>query len=146
MYFVDQHTIELLELTTVRDRLAGMAAFEGGAALARALEPATDPRRVAALRDVTAESVYLWEQGLSGPGGAHDITDDVEDARRGSRLEPTALERIRATAEVAGEMRAAIDEHALVAVGIVRSLVGDVSRWPWRNSRRRIVWPRPCAP
>ena len=115
MYFVDQHTIELLELTTVRDRLAGMAAFEGGAALARALEPATDPRRVTALRDVTAESVYLWEQGLSGPGGAHDITDDVEDARRGSRLEPTALERIRATAEVAGEMRAAIDEHAEAA-------------------------------
>ncbi|MEI7521628.1 MAG: hypothetical protein WCK40_09835, partial [Thermoleophilia bacterium] len=112
---MDQHTIELLELTTVRDRLAGMAAFEGGAALARALEPATDPRRVAALRDVTAESVFLWEQGLSGPGGAHDITDDVEDARRGSRLEPTALERIRATAEVAGEMRAAIDEHAEAA-------------------------------
>ena len=35
---VDAHAIELLELPAIRERLAGMASFEGGAALARALD------------------------------------------------------------------------------------------------------------
>ena len=112
---MDRHTIELLELTVIRERLAGLCAFEGGADLARALEPTPDPRQVAALRDVTAEAVALWELAVSGPGGAHDIRDDVDDARRGSRLEVTALERVRATAEVAVELREAFTEHAEVA-------------------------------
>ncbi len=109
---VDQHAIALLELPAIRERLAGLTAFEGGAALALGLEPSTDPREVARLRDITREAVVLWELGLSGPGGAHDMRPDIEDARRGARLEITALERIRATAEVAGEMHEALMEHA----------------------------------
>ncbi len=112
---MDRHTIELLELSTIRERLAGLCAFEGGGALARALEPTPDPREVAALREVTAEAAALWEMAVSGPGGAHDIRDDVEDARRGSRLEVEALERVRATAEVAGEVHEAFAEHADLA-------------------------------
>ena len=112
---MDRHTIELLELTVIRERLAGLCAFEGGADLARALEPTPDAREVAALRDVTAEAVALWELAVSGPGGAHDIRDDVEDARRGTRLEVTALERIRATAEVAVELAEGFAEHIDVA-------------------------------
>ena len=112
---MDRHTIELLELTVIRERLAGLCAFEGGAELAHALEPTPEPHEVAALRDVTAEAVALWELAVSGPGGAHDIRDDVEDARRGSRLEVAALERVRATAEVAVELRDAFAEHAELA-------------------------------
>ena len=112
---MDRHTIELLELTVIRERLAGLCAFGGGADLARALEPTPDPREVAALRDVTAEAVALWEMAVAGPGGAHDIRDDVDDARRGTRLEVTALERIRATADVAVELREAFAEHEDVA-------------------------------
>ena len=112
---MDRHTIELLELTVIRERLAGLCAFEGGADLARTLEPTPDPREVAALRDVTAEAVALWQLAVAGPGGAHDIRDDVDDARRGTRLEGTALERIRATAEVAVELREAFAEHEDVA-------------------------------
>ena len=112
---MDRHTIELLELTVIRERLAGLCAFEGGAELARALEPTPHPHEVAALRDVTAEAVALWEMAVAGPGGAHDIRDDVEDARRGTRLEVAALERVRATAEVAVELHEAFAEHAEVA-------------------------------
>jgi DNA mismatch repair protein MutS2 len=118
---VDQHAIALLELPAIRERLAGLAAFEGGAPLALGLEPSTDPREVARLRDITREAVVLWELGLSGPGGAHDIRADIEDARRGARLEIATLERIRATAEVAVEMHEALMEHAAEA-----PLIADV--------------------
>ena len=119
---VDAHAIELLELPAIRERLAGMASFEGGAALARALEPSPDAREVAGLRDITREACALWELGVSGPGGAHDVRDDVTDARRGAPLEIQAFERIRATAEVAGEMREALMEHADAA-----PLIADVA-------------------
>lgn len=112
MCAVDQHTIDLLELPAVRERLAGLASFEGGAALALALDPSNDPRAVATLRAITAEAVYLWDRGHSGPGGAHDVRPDVETARRGTRLDVPALERVHATAEVAVEMRATVLEHA----------------------------------
>ena len=69
---MDSHAIELLELPAIRERLAGMTAFEGGAALARALEPSPDPHEVARLREVTREAGVLWELAVSGPGGAHD--------------------------------------------------------------------------
>lgn len=115
MCCVDRHTIELLELSTIRERLAGVCTFEGGGALARALEPTLDPHEVAALREVTAEAAALWELAVSGPGGAHDIRDDVEDARRGARLEVDALERVRATAEVAGEVYEAFAEYTNIA-------------------------------
>ena len=115
MCAVDRHTIELLELPQIRERLAGMCAFEGGAALARDLAPVADPRQVAALRDVTAEAVALWELAVSGPGGAHDVRDDVDEALRGTRLEVPALERMRATCEVAVEVREALAEQAEVA-------------------------------
>lgn len=109
---MDSHAIELLELPAIRERLAGMTAFEGGAALARALEPSPDPHEVARLREVTREAGVLWELAVSGPGGAHDVRDDVGDARRGAPMEITAFERVRATCEVAGEMREAVMEHA----------------------------------
>jgi len=115
MCCVDRHTIELLELSTIRERLAGVCTFEGGGALARALEPTLDPHEVAALREVTAVAAALWELAVSGPGGAHDIRDDVEDARRGARLEVDALERVRATAEVAGEVHEAFAEYTNIA-------------------------------
>jgi DNA mismatch repair protein MutS2 len=115
MYPVDQHAILLLELPAIRERIAGLAAFEGGAALARSLEPSGDAREVVGLRAITREAVVLWDHGVSGPGGAHDVRGDVEDARRGARLEVSALERIRTTAEVAAEMRATLDEHSEAA-------------------------------
>jgi len=108
---VDAHAIELLELPAIRERLAGMAACDAGAALARALQPSSDAREVARLREVTREAGVLWEAGLSGPGGAQDIRDDVRDARLGAPLEVKAFERVMATAQVAVEMRAAVMEH-----------------------------------
>jgi len=121
---VDSHAIGLLELPAIRDRLAGMCSFDGGADLARELAPSPDAREVARLRDVTAEAVLLWERGLAGPGGAHDVRADVTDARRGAPLEVTTFERIRATAEVACEMHAALAEHADDA-----PLIAEVCEW-----------------
>ncbi|MBM3664314.1 MAG: hypothetical protein FJW92_00740, partial [Actinobacteria bacterium] len=109
---MDAHAMELLELPAIRERLAGMASFEGGAALARALVPSSDAHEVARLREVTREAGVLWEVGLSGPGGAQDIRDDVRDARLGAPLEIKAFERVMATAEVGVEMRASVMEHA----------------------------------
>ena len=115
MHAVDLHTIDLLELPAIRERLAGLAAFPGGAARAREIMPTADADEVADLRAITREAVELWELGVNGPGGAYDIRPDVADARRGAGIEIAALERIRATAEVAGEVQAALAEHADVA-------------------------------
>ncbi|MFM9019518.1 MAG: hypothetical protein ACKORG_08795, partial [Actinomycetota bacterium] len=109
---MDAHAMDLLELPAIRERLAGMASFEGGAALARGLVPSSDAHEVARLREVTREAGVLWEMAVAGPGGAHDVRDEVGDARRGAPMEITAFERVRATCEVAGEVREAVMDHA----------------------------------
>jgi len=104
--------MELLELPAIRERLAGMTSFEGGAARARGLMPSSDAHEVARLREVTREAGMLWEMAVAGPGGAHDVRQEVGDARRGAPMEIMAFERVRATCEVAGEVREAVMEHA----------------------------------
>ena len=124
---MDSHAIDLLELPAIRARLAGMTSFGGGAELALALVPSSDPHEVARLREITREAGSLWELAISGPGGAHDVRDEVGDARRGAPMEITAFERVRATCAVAAEVRVAVMEHAEAAplMAEVADLIDD---------------------
>ena len=74
---MDPRSAELLELPAVRERLAGMTSFAGGRALALALSPSPDPETVAARCAETEEALLLRDRGLSGPGGASDVREDV---------------------------------------------------------------------
>ena len=62
----------------------GMTSFEGGRALALALAPSPDPDAVAGrAAPRPRRRLLLRDRGLSGPGGASDVRDDVERAARG---------------------------------------------------------------
>lgn len=108
---MDRRTQTLMELPAVRRRLAGYASFAAGAALAEALEPSPDPHVVATLRAETEEALVLAENGVSGPGGAHDVRPHVAAAVRGQALGVGELEAVLATVRVGGDVRRAVLAH-----------------------------------
>ncbi|MGE0025928.1 MAG: Smr/MutS family protein [Thermoleophilia bacterium] len=130
---MDPRSAELLELPAVRERLAGMTSFAGGRALALALAPSPDPETVAARRAETEEALLLRDRGLSGPGGAGDIREDVSLAVRGAMLEASELLTVLTTLGVWFELREAVGELEDVAP----RLAGAVA-WPDVGAARRV--------
>lgn len=119
---IDHHGLELLEFDAVRTRLAGHAAFEGGAARARDAVPSPDPVRVAQLRTETDEAFELEERAVTGAGGAFDVRDPIAQVVRGGVLDVGGLERLDATIAVALEVRDAVSAHREVAAGLAERL------------------------
>ncbi len=130
---MDPRSAELLELPAVRERLAGMTSFAGGRALALALAPSPDPETVAARRAETEEALLLRDRGLSGPGGASDVRDDVSLAVRGAMLEAPELLAVLTTLGVWFELREAVAELEDIAP----RLAGAVA-WPDVGAARRV--------
>jgi len=108
---IDVRSLELLEFGAIQSRLAGHASFDGGAALARAMVPATDPDMVRGRRGETEEAFALEEQAVTGPGGAFDLRDGIGLVARGGVLDVVGLERLDATIAVAVEVRAEVGGH-----------------------------------
>lgn len=108
---MDGRSLDLLELPAVRDRLAGHAAFEGGAALARAMEPSPHPDEVAGRQAETTEALWLARIGVSAPGGAFDVRTAAREAERGAVLDIGALDDVLATAGVALEIHTTLISH-----------------------------------
>ncbi|MCC6831255.1 MAG: Smr/MutS family protein [Thermoleophilia bacterium] len=123
---MDRRSQDLLELPAVRLRLAGQASFAGGRLLAEALEPATDPHEVAALRAETEEAWRLEETTVSGPGGAQDVRGAVEAAARGAALPVEDLERILLTIGVALEVRTGVGSREDLAPSLAERLAVGV--------------------
>ncbi len=120
---IDSRGIELLEFDAVRARLAGHAAFDGGAAMARALVPSGDPLVVAQLRRETDEAYALEERAITGAGGAFDLRDPIGRVVRGAVLDIGGLERLAATIAVAGEVRAAVAAQREIAPVVADRLI-----------------------
>ncbi|MCL6510305.1 MAG: endonuclease MutS2 [Anaerolineae bacterium] len=90
--------LHTLELPKILDRLAGCCSFSASAALAHALEPATEPgevrRRLAETREAREA---LNKNDQLTVGGARDVREAVRLAERGGVLEPQTLLAIRDT-------------------------------------------------
>ena len=130
---MDPRSAELLELPAVRERLAGLTSFAGGRALALALAPSPDPETVAARRAETEEALLLRDRGLSGPGGAADIREDVALAVRGAMLEAPELLAVLTTLGVWLELRDAVGELEDVAPRLAEAIA-----WPEVGAARRV--------
>lgn len=105
---MDARSAELLELSAVRERLAGLTGFEGGRRLALSLAPSPDPAEVAGRLAETEEALLLRDRGLSGPGGASDVRHDLARAARGGTLEAAGLLDVMTTIGVWLELREAV--------------------------------------
>lgn len=102
---IEARSLELLEFPVIRERLAGHASFDGGAALCRAVTPSGDPAQVHRRRRETEEAILLEERAVTGPGGAFDVRAQIAHAARGGVLDIGTLERLDATIAVALEVR-----------------------------------------
>jgi len=110
----DPGTLRALEFAAIVEQLAGMTAFAPSRELAEATLPVADTAHVALLHDQTDEAArLLTEQSRATIGGARDVRQALERARRGGRLAPMDLlelaEMLRATGLFAarlGEWRA----------------------------------------
>lgn len=95
---MDEKTIRTLEYPRIREILSGYAAFSASAALAMALEPTNDIdiAKAALARTTEARRLLSLISDFS-VGGARDVRELVEKARRSGVLQPTELLDIRGT-------------------------------------------------
>ncbi len=90
--------LHTLELPKILDRLATYCSFSASVALARALEPATEPAEVERRLAETAEARdVLGKNDQLGIGGARDVREAARLAARGGVLEPRTFLEIRDT-------------------------------------------------
>jgi DNA mismatch repair protein MutS2 len=105
----DAGTLRALEFAAIVDQLADLTAFGPSRELAEAALPLADASHVGLLHDQTDEaSRLLVEQSQATIGGARDVRQALERARRGGRLSPSDLidiaETLRATAAFAARL------------------------------------------
>jgi DNA mismatch repair protein MutS2 len=116
---VDARSLEVLELPAVLDMLAAETSFDGGRALALALEPSTDPVAVARRQALTSEALRLDALGPPELVSASDIRDDAARAGRAITLDPVVLFAVSLTLRAALEARRTLtglrDELPLLA-------------------------------
>ncbi|MCE5207922.1 MAG: endonuclease MutS2 [Chloroflexi bacterium] len=95
---MDEKTIRTLEYPRIREILSGYAAFSASAELAMALQPTSDIDIALAAQTRTTEARNLLALISDfSVGGARDVRDLVEKARRSGVLLPNELLDIRGT-------------------------------------------------
>ncbi len=110
---MDPNALDVLEFPAIRERVAGAAATEHGAALAAELEPSPDAGEVARRQALTAEAIALLDESLEPPlERISDVRDQAAHAALGGALSPQALRRVSDTATGSLRARAALDEAA----------------------------------
>ena len=88
----DAGTLRALEFPAIVEQLAAHTAFEPSRELALASVPSGDAIHVGLLQDQTDEAARLLaDQAQASIGGARDIREALERARRGGRLTPAEL-------------------------------------------------------
>ncbi|MEI7847442.1 MAG: endonuclease MutS2 [Chloroflexota bacterium] len=94
---MDSKTLHVLEYHKILERLAGNCDFSASAGLARALEPTTSYDTAMLRLQETSEARRLLSIQDVSIGGAHDVRQKVELARRGGVLEAVDLLDIKYT-------------------------------------------------
>jgi DNA mismatch repair protein MutS2 len=95
---MDKKSLQTLEFTKVRDRVAGYTSFSAGHALAQALEPTTDLFTAQVWQAQTEEAKQLLgNRDDVTIGGARDVRRAADNAQRGFTLDGSDFLEIRAT-------------------------------------------------
>ncbi|MCV0403532.1 MAG: endonuclease MutS2 [Chloroflexi bacterium] len=100
-------TLRALEFPAVVEMLAALTSFAPSRELAKAVVPSPDAAHVALLQDQTDEAAQLLDdQAQATIGGARDIRNALDRARRGGRLSPADLVEIGVTLDATGRFAA----------------------------------------
>ena len=94
---MDHKTLSVLDYPKILERLAAQCDFSASAGLARSLEPTTSYETALLWQQETSEARRLLSSQDIGIGGAHDVREKVELARRGGVLEAVDLLDIKYT-------------------------------------------------
>ena len=94
---MDSKTLQVLEYPKILDRLAANCDFSASAALARSLEPTTSFDVALSMLQDTSEARRLISVQDVSIGGAHDVREKVQLARRGGVLDAVDLLDIKYT-------------------------------------------------
>lgn len=132
----DAGTLRALEFAAIVDQLAGLTAFGPSRELAEAAVPLADAVHVGLLHDQTDEaSRLLVEQSQATIGGARDVRQALERARRGGRLAPTDLLDIAETLRATSSFAARLGEWRGVHLASVRDDLDDAPQLRARIER-----------
>jgi DNA mismatch repair protein MutS2 len=132
----DAGTLRALEFAAIVDQLAGLTAFGPSRELAEAAVPLADAVHIGLLHDQTDEaSRLLVEQSQATIGGARDVRQALERARRGGRLAPTDLLDIAETLRATSAFAARLGEWRGVHLASVRDDLDDAPQLRARIER-----------
>jgi DNA mismatch repair protein MutS2 len=113
---MDPKTLYVLEYHKVLEHLAANCDFSASAELARALEPTTSYDLAKTRLQETTEARHLLSTHDISIGGAHDIREQVQHARRGGVLEPQDLLDVKATLISCRELKKTLEKYSRGAV------------------------------
>ncbi len=132
----DVGTLRALEFAAIVEQLAGLTAFAPSRELAEAVMPLADAVHVGLLHDQTDEaSRLLVEQSQATVGGARDVRQALERARRGGRLAPPDLLDIAETLRATSAFAARLGEWRGPHLGSVRDELDDAPQLRARIER-----------
>ena len=132
----DAGTLRALEFATIVDQLADLTAFGPSRELAEAAMPLADAVHVGLLQDQTDEASRLVvEQSQATIGGARDVRQALERARRGGRLAPTDLLDIGETLRATSAFAARLSEWRGTHLASVRDELDDAPQLRARIER-----------
>ncbi len=94
---MDSKTLQVLEFSKIRDRLAEFCDFSASAELAHDLQPTPEYTRAVLLLAETSEARRLLVTSDMTIGGAHDIREQVDLAAHGGVLDPKELLDVQST-------------------------------------------------
>lgn len=109
---MDPKTLNVLEYPKVLERLAAHCDFSASKELARALEPTTSYDLALMWQQETTEARRLLSVHDLGIGGAHDIREKVELARRGGVLEPVDLLDVKSTLIACRQLKKTLEKYS----------------------------------
>jgi DNA mismatch repair protein MutS2 len=132
----DGGTLRALEFAAIVEQLAALTAFAPSRELAQASVPLMDGVHVALLHDQTDEAARLLaEQSQATIGGARDVRQALERARRGGRLAPSDLLDIAETLRATGGFAARLSEWRGTHLASVREELDDAPQLRARIDR-----------
>ncbi|MEO8638777.1 MAG: endonuclease MutS2 [Chloroflexota bacterium] len=132
----DAGTLRALEFEAIVEQLAGLTAFGPSRELAEGAMPLADLVHVGLLHDQTDEaSRLLLEQSQATIGGARDVRQALERARRGGRLAPTDLLDIAETLRATSAFAARLSEWRGTHLASVREELDDAPQLRARIER-----------
>ncbi len=132
----EANTLRALEFARIVEQLAELTAFAPSQELAEESAPQADRVHVGLLQDQTDEaSLLLVEQSQATIGGARDVRQQLERARRGGRLAAADLLEIADTLRATGLFMARLDEWRGKHLTAVRADLDDAPQLRARIER-----------